>query len=85
VVLSACNVGRSSARYGDEILGMVAALLHRGCTTVVASVTRVADYRVPDTMIRYHRGLRAGQPPASALANASAEDVAAPFVCFGAG
>ncbi|HET8662669.1 MAG TPA: CHAT domain-containing protein [Micromonosporaceae bacterium] len=84
VVLSACEVGLSSIRHGDEILGMAAALLHAGSVTVIASVTRVADHTVPEMMDRYHRGLAEGSPPARALADASAHDVASPFVCFGA-
>jgi len=84
VVLSACEVGQSSIRQGDEILGMAAALLHAGSTTIIASVTRIADHTVPDTMNRYHRALSRGSPPARALADASTDDLASPFVCFGA-
>jgi len=84
VVLSACEVGLSSIRHGDEILGMAAALLHAGSATVIASVTRVADHTVPEMMDRYHRGLAQGSPPARALADASTHDVVSPFVCFGA-
>jgi len=85
VVLSACDVGRSVVRPGDEILGFTAALLHSGTATVISSVTRVADDITPGIMTAYHGALRAGISPASALAIACAGEPLSPFVCFGAG
>lgn len=85
VVLSACDVGRSVVRPGDEILGFTAALLHSGTATVISSVTRVADDITPGIMTAYHGALRAGISPASALATACAREPLSPFVCFGAG
>jgi len=85
VILSACDVGRSTVRHGDEMLGLVAAMLYFGSATVVASLVRVADPAVPETMARYHRALARGMPPARAIAEATVHDIAAPFVCFGAG
>ena len=99
VVLSACDVGRTVVRPGDEILGFTAALLHLGTSTVISSVSRVDDETALATMTAYHRALSAGARPAEALAlagahpgpaGAAAADVAldaplAPFVCFGAG
>jgi tetratricopeptide (TPR) repeat protein len=85
VVLSACDVGRSVVRPGDEVLGFTAALLHIGTATVISSVTRVADDIPPGIMIAYHRALRAGSRPAAALADACAGEPLSPFVCFGAG
>jgi tetratricopeptide (TPR) repeat protein len=85
VVLSACDVGTVSVRHGDEVLGMAAALLWSGSTTVVASVARIADRTGPDIMDTYHRALRRGEPPAQALASATATAPVTPFVCFGAG
>ena len=85
VVLSACDVGRSVVRPGDEILGFTAALLHSGTATVISSVTRVADDITPSIMTAYHGALRAGTSPASALASACAREPLSPFVCFGAG
>ena len=58
VVLSACDVGRSVVRPGDEILGFTAALLHSGTATVISSVTRVADDITPGIMTAYHGALR---------------------------
>jgi tetratricopeptide (TPR) repeat protein len=99
VVLSACDVGRTVVRPGDEILGFTAALLHLGTATVISSVSRVDDETALATMTAYHRALSAGARPAEALALAGAHlDPAgvapaavaldaplAPFVCFGAG
>jgi len=85
VVLSACDVGRSVVRPGDEVLGFTAALLHIGTATVISSVTRVADDITPGIMTAYHRALSAGTRPAEALAAACAREPLSPFVCFGAG
>jgi tetratricopeptide (TPR) repeat protein len=85
VVLSACDVGRSVVRPGDEVLGFTAALLHIGTATVISSVTRVADEITPGIMTAYHRALRDGSRPAEALAAACAREPLSPFVCFGAG
>jgi tetratricopeptide (TPR) repeat protein len=98
VVLSACDVGRTVVRPGDEILGFTAALLHLGTATVISSVSRVDDEIALATMTAYHRALSAGARPAEALALAGAHagpagvapaptalDPIAPFVCFGAG
>jgi tetratricopeptide (TPR) repeat protein len=97
VVLSACDVGRTVVRPGDEILGFTAALLHLGTPTVISSVSRVDDATALAIMTAYHRALSAGSRPAEALAravndSAGGEGVAegldtplTPFVCFGAG
>ena len=37
VLLSACEVGRSSVRWGEELIGMTAAWLHAGARCVIAS------------------------------------------------
>ncbi|HEV3382820.1 MAG TPA: CHAT domain-containing protein [Trebonia sp.] len=85
VVLSACDVGRTTVRPGDEILGFTAALLHMGTPTVISSVTRVSDEAAVGLMTAYHRELRKGIRPAEALATASETAQFCPFVCFGAG
>jgi hypothetical protein len=89
VVLSACDVGRTVVRPGDEILGFTAALLHLGTATVISSVSRVDDETALALMTAYHRALSAGSRPAEALALAAAGPAAdaplTPFVCFGAG
>lgn len=94
VVLSACALGRSAVRPGDESLGMTAALLAGGSRSVVAGTARVSDAAAASVGVRHHRGLRRGLTPAAALAVALAEHGAdgsepegppAPMVCFGAG
>ena len=99
VVLSACDVGRTVVRPGDEIFGFTAALLHLGTSTVISSVSRVDDETALAIMTAYHRALSAGARPAEALALAGAhpgpagvapgavalDAPLAPFVCFGAG
>nr|WP_237448470.1 CHAT domain-containing protein [Nocardioides flavescens] len=87
VLLSACEVGRSSVRWGEELIGMSAAWLHAGARCVVASPAAVADDAAHDTLVRVHRALAAGTDPASALAAAvdpvTPRSAPAPFVCFG--
>ncbi|HKA69397.1 MAG TPA: CHAT domain-containing protein [Actinomycetes bacterium] len=85
VVLSACDLGLSEVRPGDETLGMVTALLSMGSATVIAGVCRVADEAAMTVMTRYHQAVRNGTTPAAALANAGASDQITSFVCFGAG
>lgn len=89
VLLSACEVGRSSVRFGEELIGMTAAWLHAGARCVIASPTAVADDAAHDVLTRLHESLAAGLDPAAALARAVAGEAGAaavaPFVCFGAG
>jgi hypothetical protein len=85
VVLSACDLGLSDVRPGDETLGMVTALLSTGTATVVAGVSRVADEAAMTVMMRYHRAVRTGSSPAAALASAGSLDQLTSFVCFGTG
>jgi len=85
VVLSACDVGRTVVRPGEEILGFTAALLYAGTSTVISSVSRVADDMAMSMMSAYHRALTAGARPAEALGQAAATGSFSPFVCFGSG
>jgi hypothetical protein len=84
-VLSTCELGLSEVRPGDESIGMSAALIAAGTTTVIASVGRVADDAAMRAMAAFHRRLADGTRPAAALAAAMAAEDAAAFVCFGAG
>ncbi|MEV4137714.1 CHAT domain-containing protein [Dactylosporangium sp. NPDC049742] len=83
VVLSACDLGQSEVRPGDETLGMAAALLATGTATVVASTSRVGDETAMATMTAFHRHIHAGADAATALA-AATKDHPGPFVCLGA-
>jgi len=94
VVLAACETAQAKVVAMDEVLGFAATLLAQGTTSVVAPVVNVLDEAVVALMQDYHRQLRAGRPPAEALAlsQASAADgglaswaACAGFVCMGAG
>ena len=86
VVLSACQSGLSAVRPGDEVMGLVAALLGLGARSVVASVVPVEDQASEQLMVALHRRLLAGEPPAVALAGAQADSrstVGFSYACFG--
>ena len=87
VLLSACEVGRSTLRGGEELIGMTAAWLHAGSRCVVASAAAVNDQMAHDVLVRVHEGLADGLRPAAALAQAlldlDPEGPPAPLVVFG--
>lgn len=85
VVLSACDLGRTTMRAGEESLGLTSALLHLGTRSVVSGLSRVNDAVAADVMVDYHRALASGTDAALALAQACAVETErpAPFVCFG--
>ncbi|MFI2707668.1 CHAT domain-containing protein, partial [Nocardioides sp. CER28] len=87
VLLSACEVGRSTVRWGEELIGMATAWLHAGARCVVASPAAVADQAAYDALVAVHRGLAQGLDPAAALAAAvpmaTADRPPVPFLCFG--
>jgi CHAT domain-containing protein len=85
LVLSACDVGLSAVRPGDELMGLSSAVLSLGSTTLVASVVPVPDDAGRVLMVDFHRRMLAGGSPADALAGAlDAGDAPEGFVCFGA-
>jgi hypothetical protein len=87
VVLSACELGRSTVRWGEETIGMTVAWLHAGARCVIASPAMVDDDVACEVLAATHRQLAAGVQPADALAEAmaSTESGVAPFICFGSG
>lgn len=94
VVLAGCDTAKVQVVAGQELLGMAAALLAAGTSTLVASVLPLPDLATVDLMRVYHEALLRGRRPAAALAEAQAgtdEDdpaavvAAAGFVCMGAG
>lgn len=88
VVLSSCELGLSTVRWGEETLGMTAAWLHAGASSVISAVADVNDAAACDVLAEVHRGLAAGLLPAAALAaamNRQRDADPVPFVCFGAG
>lgn len=86
VVLSACEVGRSSVRWGEEAIGMTRIWLHAGTRCVIASPVVVADDDACELLGAMHEGLAAGSSPAVALSDASSRTgIVAPFQAHGAG
>jgi tetratricopeptide (TPR) repeat protein len=92
VVLAACDTGRPVVLAGDEVMGFAATLLAHGTRNVVAPVVAVHDIDTTPLMVAFHRLLRSGLPPATALATAQQRTVdshhhgiaaVARFVCFG--
>ena len=93
LILSACDLGLSSVRPGDELMGLTGALLGLGTRTLIASVIPVPSGETLALMVEVHRALRAGVAAPEALGRAqravarqgSDRDLAAAasFVCFG--
>ena len=84
VVLSACELGRSTVRASEELVGMTAAWLHAGVRCVVASQAALSDDLAATVLPGLHAGLAAGRAPADVLADlAPAHGL--PLTCFGAG
>lgn len=95
VILSACNGASVDDRPGEEFLGLAAAFLAAGTTTLIASMGRIPDTPVLiDLLAGLHRNLLAGSPPARALADAQttvtsdgdhrSAIIASSFLCLGA-
>ncbi|MER6973228.1 CHAT domain-containing tetratricopeptide repeat protein [Nocardioides sp. NPDC000445] len=86
VLLSACEVGRSTIRWGEELIGLVGAWLHAGARAVIASPAVVADEAAYEVFSRLHGALAKGLAPAEALAESlpavTTDAPPAPFVCF---
>lgn len=86
VILSACEVGRSSVRWGEEAIGMTRIWLHAGARCVIASPVVVADDVACELLGAMHEGLARGEAPAEALAAASERTgIIAPFQAHGSG
>ncbi len=81
VLLPACQSGVPAVRAGDEVMGLVSALLALGSRQVVATVLSVPDHATATLMVAVHEGLGAGLEPAEALLSARARsDLADPAV-----
>ena len=86
IVLSACEVGRSSVRWGEEAVGMTRIWLHAGARSVVAAPVVVADDDACELLGAMHERLAAGVSPSEALAAAfERTGIVAPFQVHGAG
>ncbi|MEU4014079.1 CHAT domain-containing protein [Microbacterium sp. NPDC028030] len=86
VILSACELGRSSVRWGEEALGMTQVWLHAGSSCVIAAPVAVPDDVAGELLSAVHTGLSEGAAPAVALARATDDTgLSAPFQCHGDG
>jgi hypothetical protein len=86
VVLSACEAGRSSVRWGEEAVGMTRVWMHAGTRAVVAAPVIVADDAACELLGAMHAGLAAGLSVSGSLARASTETgIVAPFQVYGSG
>ncbi|MEO7269324.1 MAG: CHAT domain-containing protein [Knoellia sp.] len=81
VILSACDVGRSRGRPGDEPLGLAAALLGLGVQCVVAATNPVPDDVAASAMVDLHNRLMAGVDVATALRDIADEVEGAEAFC----
>ena len=81
VVLSACDVGRTRGRAGDEPLGLAAALLSLGVQCVVAATNPVHDEVAATAMVDLHQRLAAGTDVATALRDTAAHVPGAEAFC----
>ena len=92
VILAACSTA-SQTPVGTEVIGLAAALLALGTSTLIAPVVPIDDSETIDLMTDYHRLLLAGMSPAEALSATQrtehtrprARASAAGFICLGAG
>jgi CHAT domain len=87
VVLSACELGRSSVRWGLETIGMTVAWQHAGTRCVIAAPASVADDVACEVLATTHAGLASGAAPAEALRDAVRRQgqPLSSFLCYGAG
>jgi tetratricopeptide (TPR) repeat protein len=87
VILSACELGATTIRRGDELLGLTTAWLHAGARCVIASPASVSDEVAAGILPDVHAELARGLPPADALAAATAKhpELLSTFQCYGAG
>lgn len=86
VIMSACELGRSTSRWGLEALGMARAWLHAGARSVIASPAAIADERAAALLPAVHRELARGHGVAEALTAATkATGIATPLLARGSG
>nr|WP_240977567.1 CHAT domain-containing protein [Planctomonas sp. JC2975] len=86
VVISACELGRSSVGWGHEALGMARTWLQAGARSVIASPVCVNDDDACEVLSEVHSGLADGISPVAALAEATERTgIATPFLCYGSG
>ena len=87
VILSACELGRSSVRWGEEAVGMTVGWQGAGTKVVIAASASVDDDVACEVLAHTHQRLAAGDTPSAALLDAQQAHpgAVAPFMCFGSG
>ncbi|MBE2234627.1 MAG: CHAT domain-containing protein [Anaerolinea sp.] len=70
VTLSACQTGRGIVGGGDEVLGLMRALLYAGAASLALTLWTVEDHTTAELMERFYRGLAQGERKGSALRQA---------------
>ncbi len=87
VVLSSCELGRSSVRWGEEAVGMTVGWQGAGTKVVIAASASVDDDVACEVLAHTHQRLAAGATPSEALLGAQQAHagVVTPFMCFGSG
>jgi CHAT domain-containing protein len=70
IVLSACESGRQGVEPGEDLAGLVRALLFVGVNTLVVALWPVDDAVTRDTMRRFYRHLYDGGVPRTSVASA---------------
>ncbi len=87
VILSACELGATTIRRGDELLGLTTAWLHAGARCVIASPASVSDEVAAAILPEVHAELAQGTMPADALVVATRRhpELVSTFQCYGAG
>jgi tetratricopeptide (TPR) repeat protein len=70
VVLAACETASGRALAGEGVLSLGNALMSAGAHHVCVALWDVEDEAAAELMLRFYEGLRAGEPPANALAAA---------------
>lgn len=91
VTLSACQTGRTVLSGGDELLGLMRALLSAGASSLLLSLWRVADDSTLGWMQAFYSALKAGQTKSAAVQTANGQSLKAhahpyfwaPFVLVG--
>lgn len=70
VTLSACQTGRSVVGGGDELFGLMRALLYAGAASLLLSLWPVEDRSTSELMVQVYRRLAGGQTKRAALRDA---------------
>jgi CHAT domain-containing protein len=77
VTLSACDTGRSRVGAGDDLQGLMRAMLHAGAASLLLSLWTVEDQAAADLMGQLYTQLTAGTGKAAALRHAQRAMIAA--------